>query len=39
MTTYRIATRTRHRDLSVLIERYIRPAQALKVTTSRDFGL
>lgn len=35
----RIAAQTRHRDLSVLLECYIRPAQALQITTSRDLGL
>jgi integrase len=35
----RIAAQTRHRDLSVLLECYIRPAQALQVTSSRDLGL
>jgi integrase len=29
----RIAAQTRHRDLSVLLECYIRPAQALQVTS------
>ena len=35
----RIAAQTRHRQLRVLIEHYIRPAQALAITTSRDLGL
>ncbi len=35
----RIAAQTRHRRLSTLIERYIRPAQALEYTSSRDLGL
>lgn len=35
----RIALQTRHRRLSTLIERYIRPAQALHTTSSRDLGL
>jgi integrase len=35
----RIAVQTRHRRLSTLLERYIRPAQALQLTTSRDLGL
>lgn len=35
----RIALQTRHRRLSTLIERYIRPAQALEATSSRDLGL
>lgn len=34
----RIAAQTRHRDLSVLVNRYIRPLEAL-ATTSRDLGL
>ena len=29
----------RHKRLSTLIERYIRPAQALEYTSSRDLGL
>jgi hypothetical protein len=35
----RIAARTRHKRLSTLLERYIRPAQALDYTSSRDLGL
>jgi integrase len=35
----RIALQTRHKRISTLIERYIRPAQALEVTSSRDLGL
>lgn len=35
----RIATQTRHKRLSTLLERYIRPAQALDFTSSRDLGL
>lgn len=35
----RIAAQTRHKRLSTLLERYIRPAQALQVTSSRDLGL
>jgi integrase len=35
----RIAAQTRHKQLSTLIERYIRPAQALEYTSSRDLGL
>ena len=35
----RIAAQTRHRRLDVLIERYIRPVQALQTTSSRDLGL
>ena len=35
----RIAAQTRHKRLSTLLERYIRPAQALDHTSSRDLGL
>jgi integrase len=35
----RIAAQTRHRDISVLVERYIRPLDALATTSSRDLGL
>lgn len=35
----RIAAQTRHRDVSVLLNRYIRPLQALTTTSSRDLGL
>ena len=35
----RIAAQTRHKRLSTLLERYIRPAQALDFTSSRDLGL
>ncbi|MGH3414661.1 MAG: site-specific integrase [Marmoricola sp.] len=35
----RIAAQTRHKRLSTLIERYIRPAQALEFSSSRDLGL
>ena len=35
----RIALQTRHKRISTLIERYIRPAQALDATSSRDLGL
>lgn len=35
----RIAAQTRHKRLSTLIERYIRPAQALEYSSSRDLGL
>ena len=35
----RIAAQTRHKRLSTLIERYIRPAQVLEHTSSRDLGL
>jgi integrase len=35
----RIAAQTRHRRIDVLIERYIRPIDALRTTSSRDLGL
>jgi len=35
----RLAAQTRHKDLTVLLDRYIRPAQALHLTSSRDLGL
>jgi integrase len=35
----RIAAQTRHRRIDVLIARYIRPAQVLQTTSSRDLGL
>ena len=35
----RIAAQTRHRDLGTLLNHYIRPAEALAHTTSRDLGL
>lgn len=35
----RIAAQTRHRDLAVLVNRYIRPLEALATTSSRDLGL
>jgi hypothetical protein len=35
----RIAAQTRHRQIAVLITRYIRPAQALAVSSSKDLGL
>lgn len=35
----RIAAQTRHRRLATLIDLYIRPAQALQVTSSRELGL
>lgn len=35
----RIAAQTRHRDLTALFNHYIRPAEALATTTSRDLGL
>lgn len=34
-----IAAQTRHRDISVLVNRYIRPVEALAHTSSRDLGL
>ena len=35
----RIAAQTRHRDLGTLLNHYIRPAEAMTTTTSRDLGL
>lgn len=35
----RIAAQTRHRDLGTLLNHYIRPAEAMMTTTSRDLGL
>lgn len=35
----RIAAQTRHRDLGALLNHYIRPAEAMATTTSRDLGL
>jgi hypothetical protein len=35
----RIAAQTRHKDLTVLVNRYIRPLEALATTSSRDLGL
>lgn len=35
----RIAAQTQHKDLSVLVNRYIRPLEALATTSSRDLGL
>lgn len=35
----RIAAQTRHRRLSTLVDRYIRPMHALASTSSRDLGL
>jgi hypothetical protein len=35
----RLAAQTRHHELKVLVEHYIRPRQALAITTSRDLGL
>ena len=34
-----IAAQTRHKDLGVLVNRYIRPLEALATTSSRDLGL
>ncbi|WP_169799247.1 tyrosine-type recombinase/integrase [Nocardioides jensenii] len=35
----RIAAQTRHRDLGTLLNHYIRPAEAMATTSSRDLGL
>ena len=35
----RIAAQTRHKDIGVLVNRYIRPLEALEATSSRDLGL
>ncbi|MGH9247969.1 MAG: tyrosine-type recombinase/integrase [Acidimicrobiales bacterium] len=35
----RIAGQTRHKDLTVLVNRYIRPLEALATTSSKDLGL
>ena len=35
----RIAAQTRHKDLGVLVNRYIRPLEALATTSSTDLGL
>ena len=35
----RIAAQTRHKDLTVLVNRYIRPLEALATTSSKDLGL
>jgi integrase len=35
----RIAAQTRHKDMSVLVNRYIRPMEALATTSSKDLGL
>ena len=35
----RIAAQTRHKDISVLVNRYIRPLEALATTSSRELGL
>jgi hypothetical protein len=34
-----IAAQTRQRDLGTWLNRYIRPAEALAISTSRDRGL
>lgn len=34
-----MAAETRHRSLSTLLESYIRPTEALQVTSGRDLGL
>ena len=36
---HRIAAQTRHKDLAVLVNRYIRPLEALATTSSKDLGL
>lgn len=35
----RIAAQNRHKDLRVLVNRYIRPLDALATTSRRDLGL
>jgi integrase len=35
----RIAAQTRHKDISVLFDRYIRPVDALEFSSSKDLGL
>lgn len=35
----RIAPQTRHKDLTVLVNRYIRPLEALATASSKDLGL
>lgn len=35
----RIAAQTRHKDLPVLVNRYIRSLEALATTSSKDLGL
>lgn len=35
----RIAAQTRHKDLGVLVNRYIRPMEALATTSSKELGL
>lgn len=37
--TQRPWSQTRHKDLAVLLNRYIRPLEALETTSSRDLGL
>jgi integrase len=36
---YRIAAQTRHKDIGVLVNRYIRPLEALDAPSSKDLGL
>lgn len=36
---HRIAAQTRHRQIAVLLDRYIRPAQALEISSSHHLGL
>lgn len=36
---HRIAAQTRHKDISLLVNRYIRPLEALATSSSRDLGL
>jgi integrase len=36
---HRIAAQTRHKDIGVLVNRYIRPLEALAETSSKDLGL
>ena len=35
----RVAAQTRHRDLGTLLNHYIRPAEAMATTSSRDLGM
>ena len=35
----RIAAQTRHKRISSLVEHYIRPLEALRITSSRHLGL
>lgn len=35
----RIAAQTRHKDIGVLVNRYIRPMETLEMTSSKDLGL